>query len=109
MTAYNSSFNGAMPFSDTGSKFNLAANVALTFTVPGDDSMRFRAQFSYTQNSNVWVSLNGSATVPVAGTQSSSNMEEFRPDVRYVKGADVLSVVTGDVGGAQVGISLLQL
>jgi hypothetical protein len=109
MTAYNSSFNGAMPFSDIGSKFNLVANAALTFTVPGIDSLKYRAQFSYTQNSNVWISLNGTPTVPVAGTQSSSSMQEFRPDVRYVKGGDVLSVITGDATGAQVGISLLSL
>lgn len=109
MTAYNSSFEGTLPFSDQGSKFNLAANVALTFTVPGTNDLRYRAQFSYTQNSNVWVGLNVSATVPVAGTQSSTSMQEFRPDVRYVKGGDVISVITGDATGAQLGISLLNL
>jgi hypothetical protein len=109
MTAFNTSFLNALPFSDEGSEFNLAANVALSFTVPGSDSIKYRAEFSYMQTSNVWVSLNGTATVPVAGTQGSTSMKEFRPGIRFVKGGDVLSVVTGDVGGAQVGISLLQI
>lgn len=109
MTVYNSSFNETLPFSDIGSKFNLAANVRLTFTVPGTNAITYRAKFSYTQNSNVWVSLNGTATVPVSGTQANSYMEEFRPDVKYVRGGDVLSIISGDAGGAQVGLSLLQL
>ncbi len=109
MTAFSTGFSGTLPFSDSGSKFNLAANVALSFTVPGDKSVTYRAEFSYTQNSNVWISLNGTATSPVAGTQSDSYMEEFRPGARFVRGGDVLSIITGDVSGAQVGVSLLQL
>lgn len=109
MTMFASGFLNALPFSDLGSKFNLAANVALSFTVPGTNAITYRAEFSYNQNSNVWISLNGTATSPIAGTQSSSYMEEFRPSVRFVRGGDVLSLVSGDAAGAQVGISLLQL
>lgn len=109
MTAYNSSFEGTTPFSDNGSKFNLAANTGLSFTVPGDSSIRYRAKFSYTANANVWVSYNGTASSPVAGTQSASVNEEFRPDVKYVRGGDILNLISSDAAGAQVGVSLLQL
>lgn len=109
MTMFATGFLNALPFSDSGSKFNLAANVALSFTVPGTNAVTYRAEFSYTQNSNVWVGLNKAATVPVAGTQSASYMEEFRPNIRFVRGGDVLSIITGDAAGAQVGVSLLQV
>ncbi|HWY35727.1 MAG TPA: hypothetical protein VNX68_13865 [Nitrosopumilaceae archaeon] len=109
MTAYNSSFEGATPFSDTGSKFNLAANTGLSFTVPGDISVRYRAKFSYTANANVWVSYNGTAVSPIAGTQSATYNQEFRPDIKFVKGGDVLNLISSDATGAQVGVSLLQI
>ena len=109
MTMFATGFLGAIPFSNSGSKFNLAANVALSFTVPGTNAVTYRAEFSYTQNSNVWISLNGTATVPVAGTQSASYMEEFKPSIRFVRGGDVLSLISGDATGAEVGVSLLQL
>lgn len=107
MTGYSSSFNGCEPFSDTGSKFNLAANVGLSFTVPGDSSLTYRAKFSYTSNANVWVSLNGTAVSPIAGTQSATNNQEFRPDIKFVRGGDVLNLISSDATGAQVGIALL--
>lgn len=109
MTAFNSSFEGATPFTDTNSNFNLAANVGLSYTVPGDASLRYRAKFSYTSNANVWVSLNGTAATPAPGTQNSTSIQEFRPDVKYVKGGDVLNLISSDATGAQVGISLLQV
>ncbi len=107
MTAYNSSFEGTTPFSDTVSNFNLAANVALPYTVPGVSSLRYRAKFSYAANANVWISNNGTAATPAPGTQNSTSIQEFKPDIKYVKGGDVLSLISSDATGAQVGVSLL--
>ena len=107
MTGYSSSFEGTTPFTDTNSNFNLAANTGLSYTVPGDSSLRYRAKFSYTANANVWVSNNGTAVTPVAGTQNSIVIQEFRPDIKYVKGGDVLNLISSDTAGAQVGVSLL--
>lgn len=109
MTKYATSFNGAYPFSDTGRKINLQASTNLTYTIPGNNTDKYRACFSYTQNSNVWVSLNGVAVSPFSNTSVDSYNEEFRPDIRYVQGGDVLSFITVDAAGAQVGVSLLQL
>lgn len=109
MTFYSNSFDHCKPFSDTGQKLNLSTNVGGSFTVPGDPSLIYRAEFSYTQNANVWVSLNGTAVVPIAGTSTSSPNQEFRPDIRFVKGGDVLNLITNDATGQQVGISLLQV
>lgn len=109
MTAYNSSFGECTPFSDTGSKFNLAANAGLSYTIPGNSSLTYRAKFSYTSNANVWVSLNGTAVSPIAGTQSATSNQEFRPDVKFVRGGDVLNLISSDATGAQVGVALLQV
>ena len=109
MTTYASNYNETYPFSDTGAKINLQAATALDYTVPGESTYLYRAHFSYAANANVWVSLNGTATAPAPNTSADSYNEEFRPDNRYVKGGDVLSFITGDVAGAQVGVSLLRL
>jgi hypothetical protein len=109
MTAYNSSFNGALPFSDVGAQFNLATNTALSFTVPGTNTTTYRAEFSYAANSNVWIGYNVTAVAPTSGTYSSTYKQEFRPGIRFVRGGDVLSAVSSDATGAQVGVSLLQL
>ncbi len=109
MTAYNSSYEGTTPFSDTCVQFNLATNAALSYTIPGSNSQTYRAKFSYSSNSNVWVSFNGTASIPVSGTSSTSANQEFRPDLKFVRGGDVLNLKSSDATGAQVGVSLLQV
>lgn len=107
-TKYNVNFTETFPFSDTGAKMQLATGVALSYTVPGDDSMMYRALFSYPSDSSVWVAWNKTATGATAGTISSSYNEEFKPVARYVRGGDTLSFIA-NVGTPQVGVSLLQL
>lgn len=107
-TKFNSNFDKTHTFTDTGAKMELATGVALSWTVPGDSFMRYRAEFQYTSEASVWVAINKVATVPGAGTISDAYNEEFRPDIRYVQGGDVLSFITS-VGTPQVGVNLLQL
>lgn len=113
MTKFNDAYDHTKPFSDTCAQINLAATVVGNYTVPGTNEFRYRAEFSYTNTSNVWVGYNTTPVVPLSNTTTTTNNQEFRPgangDARYVKGGDVLSFITSDVGGAQVGISLLQL
>jgi hypothetical protein len=107
-TTYTDNFDHAKPFSDTTVRFALATNVAQTFTVPGDNSKKYRAVFSYNSTSNIYVGYNATPTTPAPGTKVSDSNVEFRPDVKFVKGGDVLSLITGDAS-AQAGISLLAL
>jgi hypothetical protein len=105
---YNSNYNETIPFSDTCFQVNCAANVGQTFTVPGTSLQQYQAYFSYTENSNVFVSKNTTPTVPVSGTSGVEQYNEFRPQKRYVSGGDVLHFITPDTN-AYVGMSLRQL
>lgn len=108
-TRYNRNFNECFPFSDTGMKTLLAASTALSWTVPGTSNQLYRAKFSVSTSADVFVKLNGTATVPSSNTATATYNEE-RIDVnfvRYVKGGDTLSFIS--TGTPQVGVSLLQV
>lgn len=105
---YNSNYNETMPFSDVCKQFALGANVEQSWTVPGNSTHQYQAYFEYNQTSNVFVCKNSAATVPAGGTNTSQQYNEFRPKKRYVRGGDVLSLITPDTD-AYVGLSLRQL
>ncbi len=106
--AYNSNYDGTLPFSDTCSQINCGSNVEQTVTIPGTTTTQYQALFAYTQASNVFVRLNGVPTIPSSGTVGSQQYGEFRPEKRYVKGGDVLHFITPDAN-AYIGLSLRQL
>lgn len=105
---YNANYIETMPFSDTAIQLNLGASVEQTYTVLGPVTAQYQAYFEYTQNSNVYVRLNGTPTAPSIGTVTSQPYSEFRPKKRYVKGGDVLHFITPDTN-AYVGVSLRKL
>ncbi len=106
-TTYNTNFTETFPFSDTGVRMLLAASTALPFTVPGTANQQYRACFGCASNAEIWVSNNGTATVPTTNTATSQRYQEFVvPGMcRYVNGGDVLSFIS--TGTPQVGVSLL--
>lgn len=114
MTTYNANFERTFPWSDLNVQIALAANTAITYTVPGNSSMEYRAIFSYAYDSNIWVGYNTTAVVPIAGaaTVTSNSKIELNPgkygDARYVRGGDVLSFISGSIV-SNAGMSLLQL
>ncbi len=110
MTRYNTNFLETLPFSDQTVQIALAASTALTYTIPGSNSDKYRCEFSWAYNANVWVGYNVTATVPVAGavTTVTNTSIELRPLVRYVRGGDVLSFISDSVV-SNAGLSLLQL
>lgn len=110
MTQYNSSFNGTYPFSDTAPQFSLAANVELTYTVPGTSVDLYRVEFSVPYNANIWIGYNATATSPTPATMSSSTRVELMRSgmARYVKGGDVLHFVSNAIV-TDAGFSLLKL
>ena len=105
---YNSNYDGTMPFSDTCAQVNCAANAEQTFTVPGTPAQQFQALFEYTQNSNVFISVNAVPVVPASGSVGTQQYNEFRPCKRYVRGGDVIHFITPDTS-AYIGVSLRQL
>jgi hypothetical protein len=110
--SYNSNYDVTIPFSDVSLQIALATATEQTYTVPGTATVQYSARFSYTQNSNVFVRLNGTVVTPGAGTKTTLQYDEFKPgsdgSQRYVKGGDVLHFITPDAS-AYVGMSLRQL
>lgn len=108
MTQYNSNFDGTYPFSDTAVRMQLATNTALSWTVPGNLTQKYRAKFRFSSSAEIWVSYNGTAVSPTAGTATDSYNQEMLPwdECRYVHGGDVLSFIA-TTGTPQVGVSLL--
>lgn len=105
---YNSNYHETMPFSDTCIQVALGSNVEETYTVPGPITTQYQAYFEYTFDSNVFVRLNGIPAIPASGTVGTEQYNEFRPKKRYVRGGDVIHLITPDAS-AYVGVSLRQL
>lgn len=109
---YNSNFDVTLPFSDVCAQIALGSNVEETFTVPGSATAKYSVHFGYTQDSNIFVRLNGTPTIPGPGSVGTQQYNEFRPGddgtQRYVQGGDVLHFITSDAT-AFMGISLRQL
>jgi hypothetical protein len=94
MTKYVTLFNGATPFSDTAYQMNLAATTALSVTIPGNSSQKYRATFSFASAASVWVGYNVTATLPSSGAANACHNVELRPQVKFVNGGDVLSFIS---------------
>lgn len=105
---YNSSFNGAQPFSDVGISVMLLPNTQALWLVPGTQGQMYRVEFSYAANDYVWVGRNTNPTIPVAGTVNPTNKVEFRPKIRYAQGGDFMLFITSQTG-VQFGASIMQL
>lgn len=107
-TPYQTNFTECFPFTDTGEMMILAASTALSFTVLGLATQKFRANFSINSTADVWVRLNGTAVLPTAGVATATyNQEKINSSnfIKYVHGGDTLSFISS--GTPQVGVSLL--
>lgn len=110
MTKFSTNFLETLPFSDHAVQVGLAANTALPYTIPGTDAAQYRCEFSYAYDANVWVGYNTTAVVPVAGTVTTSSNSSIvlRPKIKYVRGGDVLSFISGSIV-SNMGFELLLL
>lgn len=108
MTRYAMSNGGTVPFSDITVQLSLLANTGLTYTVPGPNSISYRAEFSWNDDESVWVGYNITPTVPSSGTITQTNSVERNPKIKFVRGGDVLTFISRDIT-ADSGFSLLQL
>lgn len=100
-------FNGfGIKFSNSQWQCLLSANIESVLTVPttGDATYpHLLAIFSFDPGDSVWVSVNGTATVPSSGTFAECQ-SELNPAARYVSSGDVLSFITSDTTD-QIGVS----
>lgn len=108
VTPWGSNFGETNPFSNNTVNILLAANTAISWTVPGLATQQYRAHFSASTSADVWVSYNATAAIPTSNVVKTNNQE--RVDVnfnRYVNGGDVLSFIS--TGTPQIGVSLLNV
>jgi hypothetical protein len=109
-TPYNRNFTDCFPFSDTGVMMTLVASTALTYTVPGVSTQKYRANFSINSTVDVWVRKNGTAVLPTSGTATATyNQEKINSVnfIKYVNGGDTLSFISPTT--PEVGVSFLQI
>lgn len=106
-TRYAKNFHGTMPFTNTSAKLLLVASTALAYTIPGTPNMLYRATFRASFTAEIYVSLNGTATLPTSGSSTTTNNnQEFIPllEPKYVNGGDVLSFIS--LGTPSIGVQL---
>ena len=105
---FNSNYDKTHPFSDVGAKIQLAANTAISWTVPGDATRKYRAEFAFNSDDYVWVALNKTAVIPTPGSAVNTNQEEFRPTPKYVFGGNTLSFISTQAN-VQCQVRLMEL
>lgn len=106
---YNKNYTDTTPFSDVCAQVSLAANVEQTFTIPGVSTQNYTMEIDLNSTSNVFVCLNSTPVVPASGTVGVQQYNEYRPEGRrYVKGGDVVHMITPDAT-AYVGLSLMSV
>lgn len=91
-----------LPFCDDKFSMQLSVGVAQSITVPGN-FQKWLAIFFQDSGSNIWVSLNTTATYPT-GSVSAATSEE-NPTARLVIAGDTLSFITPE-DGTKCGVCL---
>jgi hypothetical protein len=105
---FNSNYDKTHPFSDTGAMIQLAASVAVTWTVPGVSTRKYRAEFSFNSDDYVWVAYNKTAVIPTPGASVDTNQQELRPEPKYVFGGNTLSFISTE-NNVQCGVTLMEV
>jgi len=110
VTPYNKNFQNVHSFSNTNLNALLAASTALPFTVPGVSTQLFRAKFRSSSTAEIYISVNGTATIPSAGAGSFVANQEMIPldECRYLRGGDVLSFISSGTPAFSMQLLLLQ-
>lgn len=105
---YQSNYDWTLNFSDVTVLLHLTNGSSQTYTIPQNAENKWVVTFGYSSDSNVYVGLNSSITIPSADDQTETQFIEYKPCQRFVNGDDVLHFATPD-NTAYVGISLRRI
>lgn len=85
----------------------LTQNLAASITLPTETGIaQYLVCFSYSPGANVWVDYSGGvATVPSNASFATGN-SELCPGQRVLASGSSLSIISGDSGGAYVGVAI---
>ncbi len=108
-TNYGSNFSNTLPFPLQALQLVLAASTAISWTVPGNATQKYRAKFSCSSTAEIWVRWDGTAAIPTSNTVVNNGYQELVPlnEARYVNGGDTLSFISA--GTPSLSVSLLQV
>lgn len=92
-TRFQKNFLAALPFSNYNFNALLANGTALTYTVPGVPTQKFRVKFVRSSTAEIWVAYNTTATNPSSNTATTNAYQELMPleECRVVLGGSTLS------------------
>src|ERR1044071_4100464 len=91
-TRYSKNFQNVHPFSNYNFNMLLAVDTALTYTVPGADTQKFRIKFVRSSTAEIWVGYNKTPVDPTSNTATTNSYQELVPleECRFVNGGDTL-------------------
>ena len=92
-TRYSQSHINAQPFSNFNFNMLLADGTALSYTVPGLSTQKFKVRFQCSSTAEIWVNYGAAATDPSSNTATTNAYQELIPlnESRYVIGGTTLS------------------
>ncbi len=95
-----------LPLPDDKYATVLTINTAQSLTVP-TNSNYYLAIINISAGSTIWVANNQTAALP--GGSFATTTSVLNPPAVLVKGGDVLSIISGDPTGDQIGVSFYAL
>lgn len=90
-------YEGTEPFSDLTFQVALQTGVAeVTAAFPGPTTTKYRVHIKYSASQNIYVGRNVAPNIPTLGTVTAQPYVDFRPEIVFVYGGDVLHFITPD-------------
>jgi len=92
-TRFQKNFLNSLPFSNYNFNGLLVNGTALSFTVPGIATQKFRVKFVRSSTAEIWVAYNVTAADPASGVATTAIYQELMPleECRVVVGGSTLS------------------
>lgn len=92
VTRYTKNFLNTFPFSNYNFSSLLAIDTALSYTIPGVATQKFRIKFTCSSTAEIWVGYNKTPVDPTANTATTNSYQELVPldEARFVNGGDTL-------------------
>lgn len=107
---FNKDYTGSIAPSNSNFCALLAANTALSVTVPGTDKQKYRAYFRSSYTAEIWVNYAATATIPGAGTGSLLPYKELIPlnEERVVLGGSAMSFISSGTPALSIHFALIE-
>jgi hypothetical protein len=88
----------------------LAIDTALTYTIPGIATQKFRIKFSCSSTAEIWVGYNVTSTDPSSNTATTKSYQELIPfdEARFVNGGDTLSFLSHTASRVSASLLLVE-